>query len=179
MYVCSRVYTCALQKKTQTKATSQKLVPTITCTSSNVVQTILQGFAQVPGLNVFYGPDTYMGRNLRELFQSMVHWSDEQIKAIHPLHSRETLQGLLPRFHIFEDGTCIVHHIFGEKVYIYGIRWSPPLFFSTVTARELFERNHTDVRVCDDIIKSLFFNCNPGGEPRQEILRRCLFDSAL
>lgn len=30
-----------------TKATADALVPTITCTSSNVVQTILQAFAQV------------------------------------------------------------------------------------------------------------------------------------
>lgn len=39
----------------RTKATAHSLVPTITCTSSNVVQTVLQGFAQVrllmqPGL---------------------------------------------------------------------------------------------------------------------------------
>jgi quinolinate synthase len=31
----------------RTKAVAQSLVPTITCTSSNVVQTVLQGFAQV------------------------------------------------------------------------------------------------------------------------------------
>lgn len=118
-FIHTCVFMCVCVRfKTQTKATSQKLVPTITCTSSNVVQTILQAFAQVPGLNVFYGPDTYMGRNLRELFQSMVHWSDEEIKGVHPLHSRATLQELLPKFHIFEDGTCIVHHIFGEKVHI-------------------------------------------------------------
>ena len=33
----------------RTKAQADALVPTITCTSSNVVQTILQGFAQVRG----------------------------------------------------------------------------------------------------------------------------------
>ena len=31
----------------QTKARADAVVPTITCTSSNVVQTVLQGFAQV------------------------------------------------------------------------------------------------------------------------------------
>jgi quinolinate synthase len=31
----------------RTKATAHNLVPTITCTSSNVVQTVLQAFAQV------------------------------------------------------------------------------------------------------------------------------------
>jgi quinolinate synthase len=33
----------------RTKATAHSLVPTITCTSSNVVQTVLQAFAQVRG----------------------------------------------------------------------------------------------------------------------------------
>jgi quinolinate synthase len=33
-----------------TKAEAQALVPTITCTSSNVVQTVLQAFAQVSRL---------------------------------------------------------------------------------------------------------------------------------
>jgi hypothetical protein len=50
---------------------AHKAVPTITCTSSNVVSTVLTAFAQVPGINVWYGPDTYMGRNLAQLFQSL------------------------------------------------------------------------------------------------------------
>ncbi|KAG7012278.1 Quinolinate synthase, chloroplastic, partial [Cucurbita argyrosperma subsp. argyrosperma] len=48
----------------ETKAYAHELVPTITCTSSNVMQTILQAFAQVPELNVWYGPDSYMGANI-------------------------------------------------------------------------------------------------------------------
>ncbi|CAM8936850.1 unnamed protein product [Rhodiola kirilowii] len=46
----------------ETKAHAHELVPTITCTTSNsnVVQTILQAFSQVPNLNVWYGPDTYI-----------------------------------------------------------------------------------------------------------------------
>jgi hypothetical protein len=45
----------------RTKATADHLVPTITCTSSNVVQTVLQGFAQVSAadkqaLQVFMQP---------------------------------------------------------------------------------------------------------------------------
>ena len=54
----------------RTKALADDLVPTITCTSSNVVQTILQAFAQVPDCHVWYGPDTYMGRNVAQLFQA-------------------------------------------------------------------------------------------------------------
>ncbi|KAG6754134.1 hypothetical protein POTOM_042142 [Populus tomentosa] len=36
----------------ETKAYAQELVPTITCTSSNVVKAILQAFAQIPDLNI-------------------------------------------------------------------------------------------------------------------------------
>lgn len=36
-----------------TKAQCQELVPTITCTSSNVLQTILQAYAQIPGLTIW------------------------------------------------------------------------------------------------------------------------------
>lgn len=121
----------------KTKALAHHAVPTITCTSSNVVQTVLTAFAQVwpkgcgavgravevnasshvgrclawlclcrrcglrvhgfaagavgaagnrladeprpaacpqvPGCNVWYGPDTYMGRNLAQLFTSLAN----------------------------------------------------------------------------------------------------------
>lgn len=36
----------------ETKAYAQELVPTITCTSSKAVQSILQAFAQIPDLNI-------------------------------------------------------------------------------------------------------------------------------
>lgn len=99
-----------------TKATADALVPTITCTSSNVVQTILQAFAQVPDLTVWYGPDTYMGRNLAQLFTMLADSPDSDIKALHPAHDRATVRALLPRLRYFDSGTCIVHHIFGGEV---------------------------------------------------------------
>lgn len=99
----------------KTKAFANKTVPTITCTSSNVVQTILQAFAQVPGLNVWYGPDTYMGRNLVQLFESLKDWTDEEIKELHPDHDRTSIRSILGRLRYYEDGTCIVHHIFGGE----------------------------------------------------------------
>ncbi|XP_073045960.1 quinolinate synthase, chloroplastic-like [Primulina eburnea] len=55
----------------ETKAYTHEVVPTITCTSSNVVQTILQAFAEMPNLSVWYGPDTCMGANIMELFRQM------------------------------------------------------------------------------------------------------------
>ena len=99
-----------------TKAAANAKIPTITCTSSNVVATVLQAAAQIPDVNVFYGPDTYMGGNLAELLRRMTTWDDEDIKAMHPAHDRETVKALLPRLKYFNDGTCMVHDMFGEDV---------------------------------------------------------------
>ncbi|KAL0441094.1 UNVERIFIED_CONTAM: Quinolinate synthase, chloroplastic [Sesamum radiatum] len=100
----------------ETKAYTHEVVPTITCTSSNVVQTILQAFSEIPDLNVWYGPDTYMGANIMELFRQMTAMTDEEIAEIHPKHNRNSLKSLIPRLHYFQDGTCIVHHLFGHEV---------------------------------------------------------------
>jgi len=99
-----------------TKARAHAIVPTITCTSSNVVQTILQAAAQIPDVHVWYGPDTYMGRNLRELFEGMARMDDARIAEVHPEHDRASLRSLLGRFWFFEQGICIVHHMFGADV---------------------------------------------------------------
>lgn len=116
----------------ETKAYAHELVPTITCTSSNVVQTILQvgriariischilfsalkycslfnfscfpqAFAQIPDLNIWYGPDSYMGANIKELFQQMTLMSDEDIAEIHPEHNRASIKSLLSHLHYYE-----------------------------------------------------------------------------
>ena len=98
------------------KAKANALVPTITCTSSNVVQTILQAFAQVPDLEVWFGPDTYMGRNLQEMFAAYRDLSLAEVQALHPAHTPETIANALSRLHIFEQGNCIVHHHFGGEI---------------------------------------------------------------
>lgn len=100
----------------RTKALAHVKVPTITCTSSNVVQTVLQGFAQIPGLNVWYGPDTYMGENLASLFLRLSELPDEEVQKLHPAHTQASIKELLPRLRYFQDGTCIVHHMFGGRV---------------------------------------------------------------
>jgi quinolinate synthase len=99
-----------------TKARAHAIVPTITCTSSNVVQTILQAAAQITDVHVWYGPDTYMGRNLKELFEGMAEMSDERIREVHAAHDRASLRSMLGRFHYFEQGICVVHHMFGADV---------------------------------------------------------------
>ncbi len=99
-----------------TKAKAHALVPTITCTSSNVVQTVLQAAAQVPDIHIWFGPDTYMGENLAEMFRAMSEMTDGQIRGVHPEHDRASIRALLSRFHYFEQGTCIVHAMFGREV---------------------------------------------------------------
>jgi len=98
------------------KGRSHAVVPTITCTSSNVVQTILQATAQVPDLNIWYGPDTYMGANLHTLFSRLAAQPDEEIAALHPAHNQQTIRALLERFDYFKQGNCVVHHMFGAEV---------------------------------------------------------------
>ena len=75
-----------------------------------------QGFAQIPDLTVWYGPDTYMGRNLAQLFTSLADLPDEEVQKLHSKHTQASVRALLPRLHYFEEGTCIVHHIFGGEV---------------------------------------------------------------
>ena len=100
----------------RTKAQAHHKVPTITCTSSNVVATVLQTFAQEPEAHVWFGPDTYMGHNLARLFASLAELDDQAIRALHPAHTQATIRAMLPRFHTFEQGNCVVHHMFGAAV---------------------------------------------------------------
>ena len=57
-----------------------------------------------------------MGRNLAQLFTSLAEMPDEEVRKLHPLHTQASVKALLPRLHYFEEGTCIVHHIFGGEV---------------------------------------------------------------
>jgi quinolinate synthase len=100
----------------EVKAKAHARVPTLTCTSSNVVRTVMQAFAQVEGLHVWFGPDTYMGENLQELFEAMEGMSDEEISDVHPAHDRQSVADLRKRFHIFNQGSCVVHQMFGASV---------------------------------------------------------------
>jgi quinolinate synthase len=112
------------------KAMSQALVPTITCTSSNVVQTLLQAAAQIPDVTIWYGPDTYMGRNLEAMLAQYAALTDAEIAALHPAHGRASLDALRGRFHYFEQGVCIVHHLFGAEVTAQVRRDYPDAFYA-------------------------------------------------
>jgi len=103
----------------ETKAISNSIVPTITCTSSNVMSTMLQASAEIPDVKILYGPDTYMGDNLVTMFTSMLDagWDDEKIaKDLHPQHNRESIRKLRDNIDVYPNGNCVVHHMFGNEV---------------------------------------------------------------
>ena len=102
----------------ETKAISSSILPTITCTSSNVLATVLEASAQRPNIQILYGPDTYMGNNIQVLLHAVAsHWTDQQIaRSLHPLHNRESIRRLRDRIHVFPNGNCVVHHMFGKEV---------------------------------------------------------------
>jgi quinolinate synthase len=57
-----------------------------------------------------------MGENLAVLFESLVDMDETAVREIHPDHTPETIRALLPRFHHFRQGICVVHHMFGADV---------------------------------------------------------------
>ncbi|MBW2523471.1 MAG: quinolinate synthase NadA [Deltaproteobacteria bacterium] len=99
-----------------TKAEAHHLLPTLTCTSSNVVKTVLQATSQMPELSVWYGPDSYMGDNLRTLFEGLAGMDERAVAAVHPSHTPATVERVLERYHHFDQGTCVVHDLFGQHV---------------------------------------------------------------
>lgn len=100
----------------RTKAGAQALLPTVTCTSSNVVPLILQAFAQRPGLHVSFGPDSYMGANLQALLTRLAQLPPEELSQRFPGHSPASMRRARADFSPFADGYCIVHHQFGAEV---------------------------------------------------------------
>jgi len=98
------------------KGEAQKRLPTITCTSSNVLSVVLEAFATVPDLHVWFGPDTYMGHNLATMLRAYAELPDEAIARLHPAHTRASIASAAQRFHWFEQGACVVHHMFGHEV---------------------------------------------------------------
>ncbi|KAG2486160.1 hypothetical protein HYH03_015124 [Edaphochlamys debaryana] len=111
------VHVVYINTSLRTKALAHAAVPTITCTSSNVVQTVLAAFAEIPDAHVWYGPDSYMGANLAQFLSDLAALGSEaDVQALHPGHSLESIRSLLPRLHYYTNGTCIVHHLFGSAV---------------------------------------------------------------
>lgn len=126
----------------RTKAKADAIVPTITCTSSNVVATVLSAFAQIPSCRVLYGPDSHMGANVAALLESIsggtrnreadperagearrrdppspsVAALDAAARALHPAHTAASAASALAHFTYFENGACAVHEMFSAGV---------------------------------------------------------------
>lgn len=98
------------------KAMAQDIIPTISCTSANVLRSVLQIAAQKPDCKICYGPDTYMGNNLEVMLKHLTKQPDEEIKKYHPAHNQKSIAKLLENFSYFKNGNCVVHHMFGDKV---------------------------------------------------------------
>ena len=98
------------------KARAEVKIPTLTCTSSNALQSILQAVAQVPDVAVRFGPDTYMGRNLQVYLRRLAAMAPERVAEVHPDLTPAMVAAALERFDAFPDGNCVVHDIFGAAV---------------------------------------------------------------
>jgi len=98
------------------KAMAQDIIPTISCTSANVLRSVLQIAAQKPDCKICYGPDSYMGNNLEVMLKHLTTQPDEEIKKYHPAHNQKSIAKLLKNFSYFKNGNCVVHHMFGDKV---------------------------------------------------------------
>eukprot|EP00533_Pseudo-nitzschia_delicatissima_P008067 CAMPEP_0116100338 /NCGR_PEP_ID=MMETSP0327-20121206/12240_1 /TAXON_ID=44447 /ORGANISM="Pseudo-nitzschia delicatissima, Strain B596" /LENGTH=628 /DNA_ID=CAMNT_0003592259 /DNA_START=241 /DNA_END=2130 /DNA_ORIENTATION=- len=117
---CVPLHVIYINTSLETKAVSSSIVPTITCTSSNVVQTMLQAASEIPNLRIMYGPDTYMGENLvrlLEVIEEADDWTDERIKLeLHQAHTNASLKALKDNLVVYPQGNCVVHHMFGNQV---------------------------------------------------------------
>ena len=98
------------------KARAEVEIPTLTCTSSNALQSILQAVSQVPEVAIRFGPDTYMGRNLQVYLRRLAVMDPKLVASVHPDVTPAMVAAALQRFEVFPDGNCVVHDIFGSEV---------------------------------------------------------------
>merc|ERR1711998_519091 len=54
----------------------------------------------------------------------------EQIRALHPAHDQASVAALLPRLQVFQQGMCVVHHMFGDQVVEEVVRSYPDALIS-------------------------------------------------
>ncbi len=53
---------------------------------------------------------------MADVFAALPGVGHVQVKALHPAHTAASIRALLPRLRYYDNGTCIVHHIFGGEV---------------------------------------------------------------
>jgi quinolinate synthase len=57
-----------------------------------------------------------MGHNLASVLDALAELDPEAVAKLHPAHTPDSLRSARARFHHFEQGVCIVHHMFGDAV---------------------------------------------------------------
>ena len=62
------------------------------------------------------GPTRTWARTSRTCWPRCRAWTQRAIAELHPAHTPQTLAAAHARFHYFEQGVCIVHHMFGDAV---------------------------------------------------------------
>jgi len=98
------------------KARAEARIPTITCTSSNALKTLLGAIVQVPGVALRFGPDTHMGRNLRVTLERLAAGPPTEAARLHPGLTPAAVAAALERYEAFAEGACAVHQVFGAEV---------------------------------------------------------------
>jgi quinolinate synthase len=98
------------------KARAEARVPTLTCTSSNALRTLVQAIVQIPGVALRFGPDTHMGRNLRVSLERLAAAPAAEAARLHPGLTPAALAEALARYQAFPEGACVVHEVFGAEV---------------------------------------------------------------
>ena len=61
-------------------------------------------------------PPRACARCCRACINSLTCVPDQDVAALHPGHTAASVRALLPRLHCFEEGACVVHHLFGAEV---------------------------------------------------------------
>ncbi len=101
----------------QAKARAAAKLATVTCTSSNVVRTLVELGIRRPEARLFFGPDAYMGANIATLLEALGQDdNNDALQTLHPQLSAALARDLAARFSYFTQGVCVVHHAFGADV---------------------------------------------------------------
>lgn len=98
------------------KTRAAETLPTLTCTSSNVIRSLVHLAVDAPETALSFGPDAYMGANVRTHFEGLRAAPVEALATLHPDFDHAALEALLSRYSHFREGHCIVHHNFGADI---------------------------------------------------------------
>ena len=64
----------------------------------------------------WFGRTLHGPQQLVDVLRAYAELPNEAIARLHPAHDQATLRSASDRFHWFEQGACVVHHMFGQDV---------------------------------------------------------------